>query len=108
MKATLIYADVEEIVNEGLSAFVGEIYLDRPDLYHKVETHNFPNNNLNEIAEQLFMDYNVDSGLQCKAGIRSMSVGDVVLFDNGAVFVCSPVGFKQVPYAEKFAVYFKD
>lgn len=72
-------------------ACVGDFLVDRPDLYDLVFEWDFENDARPE--DFLFEQFNIgDRGVK---RIRSMSVGDVVVY-NGKAVVCQGMGWKTV------------
>jgi hypothetical protein len=111
MKATLIYFDFDKMqAEEGTKKycmpFQDKVYTKRPDLYFVVDTAECRVDELPEhVAESFFNDYNIDDGKQAEKGVRSMSVGDVVVFESRGqttAIVVAGIGFERVDVPDKW------
>ena len=81
----------------GRVRWTGELLVDRPDLYDHVG--NIECAEAGETAcGEAFRKFNrVEEGDMEGMNIRSMSVGDVVLFDDSRMFVVQGMGWKEIP-----------
>lgn len=97
MLAKIIYFNWYKGDAAGLMrpTFTGELLHDRPDLYDMVgEIDVEPTEDGCDDAFRAFNRVEEDDmkGME----IRSMSVGDIVLFDNGKMFVVQGMGWKAI------------
>lgn len=53
-----------------------------------------------EMLDMLFEKYNIGEGAK-KLGIRSMSVGDIVVFEKKTAYLCSRVGWTELDLTKK-------
>lgn len=83
----------------GRVTWTGELLTDRPDLYDWVdEVDIIPNKDYISTCDKAFREFNcVEEGDMAGMHIRSMSVGDVVLFPDGNLYVCQGCGWKEFP-----------
>ena len=93
---------------EGASLFVrvnpcGELLVDRPDLYDYVADIAADGDHI-ETCDRAFRAFNrVEDGDMPNSQVRSMCVGDLVVFDDGRLFVCQGCGWKEfVGHSLKF------
>jgi hypothetical protein len=106
MKATVIYADWSKIDRDTRLDVVGEGHVldGSPELYYKVYTFCYNNGPVGPYSacDEMFSLFHMPGGLHEKMGVRSMSVGDVVVidFDDGRtdVYVCADTDFEDVSY----------
>ncbi len=76
--------------------WTGELLSDRPDLYDNVGEIGVPDSSENS-CELAFRAFNrVLDGDMSGMTIRSMSVGDLVVFDDSKLFVCYGSGWNAV------------
>jgi len=76
--------------------WTGELLTDRPDLYDCVGDWMGLDGNHIDACDEIFRAYNrVEPGDMADLPIRSMSVGDLVVFDDGELIVCQGMGWKS-------------
>jgi hypothetical protein len=94
----------------GRGRWTGELMADRPDLYNNVAEMNYiasPRDVATEKQRESYADslfemfnlhihkiWNTSNGKPKR--LRSLSVGDAIVFDNGHMVVCQGMGWKHV------------
>ena len=102
-KYKVVYADWEKMDRDLRWAVMGleaRFLSDRPDLYYSVYESKASKPFMQE-ADELFKRFSVgDFG--DRSGIRSMSAGDLVVFEDGSALLCLSCGWKPVSVPSEF------
>lgn len=104
MRVKLFYLNWNKIENDDVrrpAKWTGAFFADRSDLYDLVFTREFPDVMVSQPEDFLFEKFNI-GGREGKH-IRSMCVGDVVVYDGKAV-ICQGMGWVSQQIAPSWAL----
>ena len=94
MQAKVIYAKWRSMSrDESFNVSMGEV-INNPALYEVIGVYEVDEETHEAVCERLFERFNI--GDHGGKNVRSMSVGDIVLFPEGQAFLCAGCGWKKL------------